>query len=381
MRFALRLARGAASRRRILQQAAALAYAAPLLAAAQTMPTLEPRAADPREQFRLDAEGRLWRHDTNQAAARGQPISDGPSRLLAVSRDGQVLLLARDSPSQLQLLDRDGRLLQQHAVQSRDGSRPARVAALADAAARRSFIIALQDLPELWEISYDPRAEEIYEGLVHDFRMGEGVPIRGYLGVRRIKLPQPLAEVIADPIGMHALGVAAGSGAAPGTAEVLHVVNLDVRREVARITVPVTRPLQGHAVFDDRQQLLLAQPQPRGTRLLQVDLDQRTWRLAAEWPVSTSAWHGHTGARHLWATVPASAGKPGHVLAVDKRTLQVVGELALPAADVSVLSLTRDGRQVLLRSARAVGGAGEGEGVTLVDEALREWRGSFRLGR
>jgi hypothetical protein len=176
---------------------------------------------------------------------------------------------------------------------------------------------------------------------------------------------------------MHALGVGVAAQAAQTTAEALHVINLDVKREVARIAVPVTRPLQGHVVFDDQQRLLLVQPHPGGTRLMHVDLEARRWQPVAEVPPVTSAWHGHVGARHLWATVPASANKPGHVLAIDKRTLQVAGEVAVPPAGASVLALTRDGSQVLLLSPAA----GEGERVTIVDEAARELRGSFMLGR
>ncbi|MCK7496914.1 MAG: hypothetical protein MZW92_43005 [Comamonadaceae bacterium] len=58
-----------------------------------------------------------------------------------------------------------------------------RVSAVYDAAPRRSFVAALKDIPEIWEISYDPKAEPIYEGCVHDYKMGEGA--------RQAGLPQP----------------------------------------------------------------------------------------------------------------------------------------------------------------------------------------------
>jgi hypothetical protein len=44
------------------------------------------------------------------------------------------------------------------------GDKSSRVSAVYDAAPRRSFVAALKDVPEVWEISYDPDAEPIAEG-------------------------------------------------------------------------------------------------------------------------------------------------------------------------------------------------------------------------
>jgi hypothetical protein len=99
------------------------------------------------------------------------------------------------------------------------------------AAARRSLVVGFEGLAELWEISLDPRAEPLYQGLVHDFRMGEGVPEPGYLGVRRTRLPLPQLLLRAD--GSWLLG----RGADRGGRAVLHLVHLDVRRSVARFEI------------------------------------------------------------------------------------------------------------------------------------------------
>ncbi|MBL8327367.1 MAG: hypothetical protein JNJ71_00855 [Rubrivivax sp.] len=330
-----------------------------------------------REHFWLDAKGRLWRHDTGLSTAPPVQLGEGPWRLRVLSGDGLYLLLVHEQLPVLQILSREGRVLQTHALRSRDGLLTARVSAVVDATARRSFLVALQDLPEIWEISYNPRAEEIYEGLVHDFRMGEGVPMRGFLGVRRIRLPEPLAEVIADPIGMHALGVSAGAQGAARQAEALRVINLDVRRELASLAVPVTLPLPGHAVFDEQGRLLLVQSLPAGTRLLRVDLEARRWTPVAQWPWVSEAWHGHTGALNLWVSVQDARGRPDHVQALDRRTLQPVGRPIRPGEGVSVLEMGRDGTQVLLLSR----GAGDADRVEVLSEASGEVLGSFTLAR
>ncbi|MBP6899290.1 MAG: hypothetical protein KBC73_04320 [Burkholderiaceae bacterium] len=92
-------------------------------------------------------------------------------------------------------------------------------------ATRRSVVVAPAALPELWEISLDPHAEPQYEGLVHDFRMGEGLPVPGFLHLRRTRLPHPLAHITLDAAGLLLVG------AAPGQPVLGY--NLDARRRAA----------------------------------------------------------------------------------------------------------------------------------------------------
>jgi hypothetical protein len=140
------------------------------------------------------------------------------------NHDGRWLLAAREQPPALLLFDAEHRLTKSWPVTSRNGQAVSRVAAIVDATTRRSFVVALKDIAELWEISYDPKAEDFYDGLVHDFRMGEGVPTRGFLNPRRIAVIDPLETLRFDPVSTEVVGA---SGA------MLHWVNLDVRRRVA----------------------------------------------------------------------------------------------------------------------------------------------------
>jgi hypothetical protein len=146
------------------------------------------------------------------------------------THDSRWLLAAREQPPTLLLFDAEHRLAKSWPVTSRNGQAASRVAAIVDATTRRSFVVALKDIAELWEISYDPKAEDFYDGLVHDFRMGEGVPTRGFLNPRRIASIEPLETLHFDPVSTEVFGV---SGA------MLHWVNLDVRRRV------ISRPLAG----------------------------------------------------------------------------------------------------------------------------------------
>jgi hypothetical protein len=91
---------------------------------------------------------------------------------------------------------------------------------------RRSFVIAFEALPELWELSIDPEAPPIFDGLVHDYRMGEAVAAPGFLGVRRTPLAVPV----------RALAIDAGNNAhvLARSAQAWWLVNLDIRRAITR---------------------------------------------------------------------------------------------------------------------------------------------------
>lgn len=154
------------------------------------------------------------------ASAGAQP---GPQRS-AVSADGRYAAVAKDDPPALVILDADRRTLKTLPA-------PSRVITVLDAARRRSFIIAFDNALELWEVSYDPKAEPIAEGVVHDFRLKEGTFVEGFLNPRRTKLDQPLesAFFVAER------SVVIGRQRAAGNCVVLQ---LDVRRAIATHAPP-----------------------------------------------------------------------------------------------------------------------------------------------
>ena len=158
------------------------------------------------------------------------------AQLAARSTDGKWILSAGQSPYSLVLLDTTLETVQRYQATSLDGTSRSPIAAVFDAPSRRSFIVALPGIAELWEISYDPKADPIYDGLVHDYRMGEGLARPGYFGVRRIQLKTPLTAVYFTQDYRTAIGISiATADLAPLNA---HVINLDIRREIATIALP-----------------------------------------------------------------------------------------------------------------------------------------------
>lgn len=107
---------------------------------------------------------------------------------------------------------------------------------------RRSIVVAWPALGEVWELSLDPQAPPVYDGLVHDYRMGEAIAHAGFLYPRRARIGPPFPQLrYADPRVPWVAG---------GVPEGVAIVHLDVRRQIA--VLPCREPrLEEAALHDD----------------------------------------------------------------------------------------------------------------------------------
>ncbi len=97
------------------------------------------------------------------------------TRNAAVSADDRFVMVGNYLPHTLVVLDaHDLSLIKVIPVQD-DSGQGSRVSAVYTAPPRESFIVALKDLQEVWEINYSDNPPPVYHGMVHDYRMGEGL--------------------------------------------------------------------------------------------------------------------------------------------------------------------------------------------------------------
>ncbi|MBN9459909.1 MAG: c-type cytochrome [Burkholderiales bacterium] len=267
-------------------------------------------------------------------------------RNVAVSADGRYVMAANYLPRSLALFDADLGLVKTFEAATLDGRESSRVSAVYDAAPRRSFVVALKDVPELWEISYDPAAEPILDGYVHDYRMGEAIARPGFLGVRRTRLEEPLDDFFFDQSYRHVLGATRprenGGGAA--TAQ---VVNLDVRRKIADLAIAGMPHLGSGITFAWNGTTVLASPNLKDGTIDVIDM--KTWK-----PVTTVATPGpgfflrsHENTRYAWADSMMSPTARDTLTVIDKQTLRVAASVREPGRTLAHIEFTRDGRYAL----------------------------------
>ena len=265
-------------------------------------------------------------------------------RNVAVSGDGRWVMAANYFPHTLVLFDAALNLERVYPVSSADGKTTSRVSAVYDAQPRSSFIVALKDIAELWEISYDPKAEDIYDGLVHDYRFGEGVARKGFLGVKRTRLAEPLDDFFFDPPYAHALGA---SRAKADGAPIGQVVNLDVRRSIAALPIAGMPHLGSGITFAYGGSTVLASPNLLDGTITVIDV--RDWSL-----VKTIATPGpgfflrsHEKSRYAWTDSMMSPTAKDTLTIIDKATLEPVARVREPGKTLAHIEFTKDGRYAL----------------------------------
>jgi len=256
------------------------------------------------------------------------------TRNAAVSSDGRFVMVANYLPHSLVVLDSELQLVK--TIPS-----PSRISAVYDARPRKSFIAALKDVPEIWEISYDPQAEPIATGLVHDFRMREGNFVPGFLNVRRTLLEDVLDDFFFTP-GYHEVVGTSRDGARA------QVVHLDVRRRIAWFELPGLPHLGSGISWEREGRRVMATPNLREGVVSVIDV--ASWKVLKEIPTLGPGFflRSHEATRYAWVDSMMSPKARDTLQVIDKQTLEVVARLTPePGKTLAHVEFDRHGRYVL----------------------------------
>ncbi len=283
-------------------------------------------------------------------------------RNVAVSGDGRWVMAANYLPRSAALFDADLNLVKRFDATTLDGKQASRVSAVYDAAPRRSFVLALKDIPEVWEISYDPQAAPIYDGYVHDYKMGEGIAKPGYQNVRRTPLDEPLDDFFFDQSYKNVLGSTRPKPGAQGQVPTAQVVNLDARRKIAELPIAGMPHLGSGITFAWNGTTVLASPNLKDGAIDVIDM--KTWKT-----VKTIATPGpgffirsHENTPYAWADSMMDPKSKDTLTLIDKKTLEPVASLREPGRTLAHTEFTKDGRYALVS-------VWEGEGAIIVFDA------------
>jgi mono/diheme cytochrome c family protein/DNA-binding beta-propeller fold protein YncE len=262
------------------------------------------------------------------------------TRNLAVSSDGRYVLVGNYLPHTLVMLDaRDLALLKVIPVRDASG-RSSRVSAVYDAAPRESFVVALKDIPEVWELPYGERTGPVFEGLVHDYRMAEGIATTKPYAIRRTVLDGILDDFFFDPAYDHLIGAARDGHTG-------QVVNLNVRRKIAEVDLPGLPHLGSGITWERAGRPVLATPNLKEGQVTIIDM--KTWKTVAQVPTAGPGFFMRSHERTPYAWVDSFNSARNDVLQViDKQSLDVVATLRpAPGRTAAHIEFTRDGRYAL----------------------------------
>jgi hypothetical protein len=255
-------------------------------------------------------------------------------------------------PHTLVLLDAELNLIKVLAVADRDGKRSSRVSAVYDAAPRKSFVAALKDVPEVWEVSYDPNAEPIPAGMIHDFQYKEGAFIPGQFNPRRTLLDDVLDDFFFTQDYSELIGASREAGKG-------QVVNLDVRRRIATLDLPGMPHLGSGITWQLDGRRVMATPNLKEPVLSVIDM--KNWQTLKQVPTLGPGFflRSHENSRYAWLDAMMSPRKDT-LQVIDKATLAKVAELKpVPGKTLAHVEFDRYGKYVLasLWERREDGGA------------------------
>ena len=299
---------------------------------------------DGRFVFIMSRDGWVQKYDIWSLHQVGRVRAGLNSRNIAMSHDGKWLAVANYLPRTLTILSTaDLSVARVIDVTGRDGT-PSRVSAVYQAPDRKSFVLALKDVPEIWEVATDPDAGPYHDGFVHSHEAGMEESLaaeKGLFARRRIMVGAPIDDFFFGPAYRNLIGTNR-----EGDKGV--VVNLDVGREIAELPLPGMPHLGSGISWMRDGRRVMATPHLREGMLSVIDVAD--WKVIATIPTAGPGFflRSHENSPYVWADVFFGPNKDKmHV--IDKETLQIVKTLdPAPGKTVAHVEFTRDGSHALV---------------------------------
>jgi hypothetical protein len=304
-------------------------------------------------QFSPDAHYLYWvtedgwvhQYDSLQARLVAKIRVGLHSNNLALSSNGRFLMVANSTPHTLVALDaRTMDLLRVIEVKNKEGKSSA-VVAVFDAPTRQSFVAALQDLPEIWELIYDASVGPIYAGLVHDYQMGEGIAVQGPFPEIRIKLNESIGDFFLSQNEETLLGRTHQLNG--------KIVDLDLKRQLASVELP--KDVQFNSLLSwsvqSRDIMAISSPQENSIHFIDSATGKTIKQLSSPFPIHTMRSHPNTNFAWVHSSIHTNKARKAHeqILILDKQKLEISGQIRLGQGQkVKDFQFTPDARLVVV---------------------------------
>jgi len=244
------------------------------------------------------------------------------TRNLAVSGDGKTVLVGNYLPHSLVLLDAEDLTLIKVIPALDKNGKSSRISAVYQAEPRGSFVAALKDVKEVWEIPY----------ATMDFP------------IRRIQVEDYLDDFFFDQSYRHLIGATRGGQKG-------QVLDLDSGRKVAEIDLPGMPHLGSGITWEYQDRPVMATPNLKESLVSVIDMN--TWQTVKQIKTLGPGFfmRSHENTPYAWtdgfnSNNPASRDVM-HI--IDKRTLEVAQILRpAPGKTAAHVEFTRDGKYALV---------------------------------
>lgn len=263
------------------------------------------------------------------------------ARNLAVSADGRYLMVANYLPHDLVVLDANNLQPLKVIDVADDTGKTSRVSAVYTADPRNSFVAALKDIPEVWEINYQEKPPRGFGEWIHDYRedSGEDQLVKQF-PVRRIRVNDYLDDFMFSQDYITLVGASReGHG---------QVVDMDLGRTVKELPLPGMPHLASGITWNYQGRTIMATPNLKKAAVSIIDM--KTWETIKEIPTEGPGFfmRSHENSRYAWVDVFFGPNKDKmHV--IDKQTLEIVKTLTpAPGKTAAHVEFDQHGQHALV---------------------------------
>ncbi|WP_299921779.1 nitrite reductase [uncultured Pelagimonas sp.] len=293
--------------------------------------------------FIMSRDGWVQKYDIWALKQVGRVRAGLNSRNIAMSGDGKWLAVANYLPNTLTILSTDDlSVAEVHDVKGKDGT-PSRVSAVYQAPPRESFVLALKDVPEIWEVSYSKHPDLNYfaGGLAHDWKIEGPVPQDTRFPIRKITTPDYLDDFFFDQTYEYVMG-------ASRKGEDGLVIDLVIGQKVADLELAGMPHLGSGITWQHGDSTVMATPHLKDATISVIDMG--TWKTVKTIPTEGPGFfmRSHKNSKYVWADVFFGPNKDVmHI--IDKETLEIVKSMRpVPGATVAHVEFTKDGSHALV---------------------------------
>ena len=266
-------------------------------------------------------------------------------RNIAVSNDGRYVIAGNYLPHTLVVFSaKDLSPIKIIPVEDEQG-KTSRVSAVYDAAPRNSFIAALKDLKQVWEISYEDNPPAGFSGWVHDYREDSGEDSgdanrKATFPVRKIKVDNYLDDFFFNQTYDLIIGASRDSKG--------QVVNLDLGRVTHHIDLPGMPHLGSGITWQYKGKTILATPNLKSSAVSIIDM--QTWKVIKRIKTLGPGFfmRSHENSNYAWVDVFFGPNKEA-VHIIDKRSLEIVKTVRpAPGKTAAHVEFDKTGEHALL---------------------------------
>lgn len=274
---------------------------------------------DGRFVYFMSRDGWVEKYDIWTLSKIGEVRAGVNARNIALSSDGKHIAVANYLPNTLVILSAED-LSVERIVDAVDlKGKPSRVSAVYQARPRQSFVVALKDVPEIWEIGTKDKS----------------------LPLRRIAIDEPLDDFFFDPAYKHVLGSAREGAAAK-------VFDLDSEKKAAELPLPGLPHLGSGIAFKIQGRPVMATPHLKSGLLSVIALDD--WSVVKTIPTPGPGFFMRSHENSPYAWTDGMMGPTRDTMAIlDKRTLEIARTItASPGRTAAHVEFDRTGSKVLV---------------------------------